>query len=743
MSKHKVWSAKDLFNEVNKYMNKDHVDIIKKAYNYAYDCHEGQFRQSGEPYIIHPIQVASILAELRMDPETISAGLLHDVVEDTSATLDDIGKLFGTNIEIIVDGVTKLGKIKYKSNQEQLAENHRKLLLAMCTDIRVMIVKLADRLHNMRTLRHLKSEKQRRISNETLEIYAPLADRLGIGTIKWELEDISLRYLNPQQYYKIVHLMNSKRNERVAYVNEAVREVKKQVSDMNLPNVEVYGRPKHLYSIYRKMVIKHKKFGQIYDLLAVRCIVDSIKDCYAVLGAIHTKWSPMPGRFKDYIAMPKANMYQSLHTTVFGPGGKPLEVQIRTKKMHQIAEYGVAAHWAYKEGMTDEVQSSSDNNRLNWFKRIIEIQEDTDNASEFMDGVKGELFGDHVYAFTPQGDVLELPKGAGPLDMAYLIHTDIGNKTTGAKVNGVIEPLDYEIKTGDIVTIMTSASSTGPSQDWENLVTTSRAKHKIRQFFKHKNREKNIIAGKELLNQAIKDNGYNINDVLTKTNMDRLLNKTYYKNVDDMYAELGFGNKQPNGLVNILTLQIRDDAEKKRQEQEQKDILENHQTIEKSNDHPNNKNSKLNKPSDGVVIKDVDNLLIRLSHCCAPVPGDKIVGYITKGRGVSVHRANCPNVIEDDDRLVNVNWDIPDDSHTLFNAYVQVEGYNRNSMLNDVIKNISAVCKQINSVEGKVDHDKTVTISLKISVKNLSQLEMVMNHVKNVHDVYFVKRPFK
>ncbi|TPR13850.1 RelA/SpoT family protein [Apilactobacillus timberlakei] len=743
MSKHKVWSAEDLFNEVNKYMNKDHVDIIKKAYNYASDCHEGQSRQSGEPYIVHPIQVASILAQLRMDPETISAGLLHDVVEDTNATLDDIDEKFGKNVEIIVDGVTKLGKIKYKSNQEQLAENHRKLLLAMCSDIRVMIVKLADRLHNMRTLRHLKPEKQWRISNETLEIYAPLADRLGIGTIKWELEDISLRYLNPQQYYKIVHLMNSKRNERVAYVNEAVKEVKKQVSDMNLPNVEVYGRPKHLYSIYRKMVIKHKKFGQIYDLLAVRCIVDSIKDCYAVLGAIHTKWSPMPGRFKDYIAMPKANMYQSLHTTVFGPGGKPLEVQIRTKKMHQIAEYGVAAHWAYKEGMTDEVQASSDNNRLNWFKRIIEIQEDTDNASEFMDGVKGELFGDHVYAFTPQGDVLELPKGAGPLDMAYLIHTDVGNHTTGAKVNGVIEPLDYEIKTGDIVAIMTSTSSTGPSQDWENLVTTSRAKHKIRQFFRHKDREKNIAIGKDLLNQAIKDNGYDISDVLTKPNMDRLLNKTYYKSIDDMYAELGFGNKQPNGLVNILTLQIRDDAEKKRQEQEQKDILENHQTIEKNNNHPNNKNSKLNKPSDGVVIKDVDNLLIRLSHCCAPVPGDKIVGYITKGRGVSVHRDNCPNVIEDDDRLVNVNWDIPDDSHTLFNAYVQVEGYNRNSMLNDVIKNVSGVCKQINSVEGKVDHDKTVTISLKISVKNLAQLEMVMNHVKNVHDVYFVKRPFK
>ncbi|UQS85458.1 bifunctional (p)ppGpp synthetase/guanosine-3',5'-bis(diphosphate) 3'-pyrophosphohydrolase [Apilactobacillus apisilvae] len=742
MSKHKVWSEEDLFKELSTYMNNDHVNLVKRAYSYAAKCHKNQFRQSGEPYIVHPIQVASILADLRMDPETISAGLLHDVVEDTDATLSDIRKLFGKNIELIVDGVTKLGKIKYKSSREQLAENHRKLLLAMCSDIRVMIVKLADRLHNMRTLEHLRPEKQRRISNETLEIYAPLADRLGIGTIKWELEDISLRYLNPQQYYKIVHLMNSKRNERVAYVNEAVREVKQQVKDMNLSNVEIYGRPKHLYSIYRKMVIKHKKFGQIYDLLAVRCIVDSIKDCYAVLGAIHTKWSPMPGRFKDYIAMPKANMYQSLHTTVFGPGGKPLEVQIRTKKMHQVAEYGVAAHWAYKEGMNDEVQATSDNNRLNWFKRIIELQEDTDNASDFMDGVKGELFGDHVYAFTPNGDVLELPKGSTPLDMAYLVHTDVGNHTTGAKVNGTIEPLDYKIQTGNIVTILTSVNSTGPSKDWENMVTTSRAKHKIRQFFKHKDREKNIIAGKELLTKAIKDNGFSLGDVLTKENLNRVLKDTYYKQIDDMYAEIGFGNKQPNGIVNILTSQIRDDAEKQRQEQEQKDILENHQTIEKSNDS-NLKKGKLNKASDGVVIKDVDNLLIRLSHCCAPIPGDPIVGYITKGRGVSVHRSNCPNVIENDERLVKVNWEIPEDSHTLFNAYLQIEGYNRNSLLNDVIKNVSGVCKQINSIEGKVAHDKTVTISLKVSVKNVDQLKMIMDHVKNVHDVYFVKRPFK
>ncbi|KPN81376.1 GTP diphosphokinase [Apilactobacillus kunkeei] len=741
MSEQKIWSKEDLFKEISSYMNEQHVGIVKKAYEFASICHKDQFRQSGEPYIVHPIQVASILATLKMDPETVSAGLLHDVVEDTGAELSDVAELFGNDIELIVDGVTKLGKIKYKSNQEQLAENHRKLLLAMCKDIRVMIVKLADRLHNMRTLKHLKPEKQRRISNETLEIYAPLADRLGIGTIKWELEDISLRYLNPQQYYRIVHLMNSKRDERVSYINEAVKEVNQQVKQMGLKNVEVYGRPKHLYSVYHKMVIKKKQFEQIYDLLAVRCIVDSIKDCYAVLGAIHTKWSPMPGRFKDYIAMPKANMYQSLHTTVVGPGGRPLEVQIRTKEMHQIAEYGVAAHWAYKEGDTDAVKESSDNNRLNWFKRIIELQEDTDSASDFMDGVKGDLFGDHVYAFTPQGDVLELPKGAGPLDMAYLIHTDIGNHTVGSRVNGKIEPLDYQIQTGDIVEIMTSPSSAGPSQDWISLVSTSRAKHKIRQYFKTRDREKNVNAGREILTKAVRDAGYDINEIMTKEHLEDAIKETYYNQVNDMFAEIGFGNKQPNGIVNILTASIRDEAEKKRIEQQQKDILENHQTIEKTTDEVN-KTNKNKKPSDGIVIEGVDNLLVRLSHCCSPVPGDEVVGYITKGRGVSVHRKDCPNINDNDERLVSVTWNIASDNHASFSANIEVQGYNRNNLLNDVIKKVSTICKQINSIEGKVDHDKTAVISLKVGVRNLEQLDMIIDHLKNIPDVYVVKRPF-
>ena len=732
-----MWSAEDVINKCSEYMNAEHVAIVQKACDFATYVHREQFRKSGEPYIVHPIQVAAILAELKMDPETVSAGFLHDVVEDTPVILADIGELFGKDIEVIVDGVTKLSKIRYKSHREQLAENHRKLLLAMSKDLRVIIVKLADRLHNMRTLKHLRPDKQRRIANETLEIYAPLADRLGISTIKWELEDTSLRYLNPQQYYRIVHLMNSRRDERLQYINEAIDEIKGAIVDLKLKDCEIYGRPKHIYSIYRKMRDQHKQFSQIYDLLAIRVIVKSIKDCYAVLGAIHTKWTPMPGRFKDYIAMPKANMYQSLHTTLIGPSGTPFEVQIRTEEMHRVAEYGIAAHWAYKEGKTDGVKETTTGEKLNLFKEIIELQNESSDASDFMESVKGDLFSDRVYVFTPKGDVFELPKGAGPLDMAYSIHTEIGNHTTGAKVNGKIVPLDYQVKNGDIVDILTSQNSAGPSRDWLDLVHTNKARNKVKRFFKQQDRIQNIDRGKDILEEALIEEGYNVHDVLNAKNIERVLAKRHISTSDDMYAALGFGELQPAGIINILTQDIREQKELQRKKQQEKDLLEDHKGIKN-----NNANSK-NKHDESVLIEGIDNLLVRLSHCCNPIPGDEIVGYITKGRGVSVHRTDCPNVKNAEQsgtRLIDVSWNVVSDDRTHYNTDLEIQGYNRSGLLNDVLQAINNTTKQLNSINGRIDHNKMATIDVTVGIRDKVHLQRVIDNIKRVPDVYVVKR---
>lgn len=737
MEKNVIWSAEDVINKCSEYMNAEHVAIVQKACDFATYVHREQFRKSGEPYIVHPIQVAAILAELKMDPETVSAGFLHDVVEDTPVILADIGELFGKDIEVIVDGVTKLSKIRYKSHKEQLAENHRKLLLAMSKDLRVIIVKLADRLHNMRTLKHLRPDKQRRIANETLEIYAPLADRLGISTIKWELEDTSLRYLNPQQYYRIVHLMNSRRDERLQYINEAIDEIKGAIVDLKLKDCEIYGRPKHIYSIYRKMRDQHKQFSQIYDLLAIRVIVKSIKDCYAVLGAIHTKWTPMPGRFKDYIAMPKANMYQSLHTTLIGPNGTPFEVQIRTEEMHRVAEYGIAAHWAYKEGKTDGVKETTTGEKLNLFKEIIELQNESIDASDFMESVKGDLFSDRVYVFTPKGDVFELPKGAGPLDMAYSIHTEIGNHTTGAKVNGKIVPLDYQVKNGDIVDILTSQNSAGPSRDWLELVHTNKARNKVKRFFKQQDRIQNIDQGKDILEEALIEEGYNIHDVLNTKNIERVLAKRHISTSDDMYAALGFGELQPAGVINILTQDIREQKELQRKKQQEKDLLEDHKGIKN-----NNANSK-NKHDESVLIEGIDNLLVRLSHCCNPIPGDEIVGYITKGRGVSVHRTDCPNVKNAEQsgtRLIDVSWNVVSDDRTHYNTDLEIQGYNRSGLLNDVLQAINNTTKQLNSINGRIDHNKMATIDVTVGIRDKVHLQRVIDNIKRVPDVYVVKR---
>ena len=738
MEKETIWSADDVMNMVSKYMNQEHVDMVKKAYDFAAYVHRDQKRQSGEPYIIHPIQVAGILADLKMDPATVCAGFLHDVVEDTPVTLGDVGELFGHDVMVIVDGVTKLSKIRYKSHQEQLAENHRKLLLAMSKDLRVIIVKLADRVHNMRTLSHLRPDKQRRIANETLEIYAPLADRLGISTMKWELEDTSLRYLNPQQYYRIVHLMNSKREERVQYIEKAVEDIRHAIAGLHL-DCEIYGRPKHIYSIYRKMRDQHKQFSQIYDLLAVRVVVKSIKDCYAVLGAIHTRWTPMPGRFKDYIAMPKPNMYQSLHTTVIGPEGKPLEVQIRTEEMHQVAEYGIAAHWAYKEGRKSAVPRTSSGDKLNLLKEIIELQKESTDAADFMESVKGDLFTDRVYVFTPKGDVFELPKNSIPLDMAYAVHTEVGNHTVGAKVNGKIVPLNYQIKNGDIVEILTSSSSTGPSRDWLKIVRTNKARNKIKRFFRQRDRMENIETGKEAVYKELVEQGYKPKDILVSENIDRELEKHRFKKVDDLWAAVGFGDLTAKAVANGLTEEIRHKAEVKRRLQVEKDLMEGDSELSNSP----TKDEKKSKQNDSVLIEGIDNMLVRLSHCCSPIPGDEIVGYITKGRGVSVHRVDCPNIKkaeENGSRLVDVSWNVIPDTRTFYNADIQVEGYNRSGLLNDVLQAISSATKHLNYVNGKVGQEKVAIIDAKIGVRDKAQLLRVVDSIKRVPDVYVVKR---
>ncbi|CAM5195332.1 GTP pyrophosphokinase OS=Ureibacillus acetophenoni OX=614649 GN=SAMN05877842_102319 PE=3 SV=1 [Ureibacillus acetophenoni] len=726
MAKEQILTPEDVFAIVKTYMNDEHVDFVKKAYEVAKEAHKEQLRSSGEPYIIHPIQVAGILAELQMDPETVAAGFLHDVVEDTPVSRDDLVREFNEEVAMLVDGVTKLEKIKYRSKKEQQAETHRKMFVAMAQDIRVILIKLADRLHNMRTLKHLSSEKQRRISNETLEIFAPLAHRLGISKVKWELEDTALRYLNPQQYYRIVSLMKRKRVEREAYLEDVMNEIRGQLQLVEI-NADIYGRPKHIYSIYRKMVLQNKQFNEIYDLLAVRILVDNIKDCYAVLGIVHTLWKPMPGRFKDYIAMPKQNLYQSLHTTVIGPYGDPLEVQIRTREMHEIAEYGIAAHWAYKEGKTIKPNKESIDQKLTWFREILEFQNESSNAEEFMESLKFDLFSDMVYVFTPKGEVVELPAGSVPIDFAYRVHSEVGNRTIGAKVNGKMVPLDTPLRTGDIIEILTSKQSFGPSRDWLKIAQSSQAKHKIKQFFKKHLREENVLKGKDLVEKEIKAQDFDIKEVLSPENIKRVLDKLNFTNEEDLYAAVGVGGITAQQLVNRL-------AEKKRREREKEEALEK---LAKEMQNPPKKRTE-----SGVVVKGIDNLLIRLSRCCTPVPGDEIVGFITKGRGVSVHRADCPNVNEgDNERLIEVEWEHAENqSRKEYPVDIEVHAYDRPGILNDVMHAVTDTRVNILAVTGKADYNKIATLHLTLSISNITALHKVVEKIKQLPDIYSVQR---
>lgn len=724
------------------YMNGDHLLFVQKAAEYARQAHEGQYRKSGEEYFIHPTQVAGILAELKMDPATVATGFLHDVVEDTEATLEDISREFSPDVAQLVDGVTKLGKIEYQSKEAQQAENHRKMLLAMSNDLRVILVKLADRLHNMRTLEFHRPEKQQIIARETLEIYAPLAERLGISRIKWELEDISLRYLNPQQYYRIVHLMNQRRDEREAYIQETIEAIQDGLDELEI-EAEITGRPKHIYSIYRKMVDQHKQFDEIYDLSAVRVIATSVRDCYAVLGMIHTKWKPLPNRFKDYIAMPKDNLYQSLHTTVLGPKAQPVEVQIRTEEMHEIAEYGVAAHWAYKEGIKQKVNNDELGDHISWFRDLQELQSNSSDAEDFMDSVKQDILKDKVYVFTPDSDVFELPAGASTLDFAYHIHTEVGNKSTGAKVNGRIVPLNYKLKTGDIVEIITSKTSYGPSRDWLGYVNTSKARNRIKRYFKVSDRQQHIQDGKEMLDRAIDEAGFSHKQILTRKNIDQALDRYNYKSEEELYAAIGFGELRLATVVNYLTQNAKNEKAEKEKTQLVEQTGKAQEIQVTSSQH---KPEKLKIQHDGgVVVEGADNLLIRMSRCCNPVPGDEIVGYITKGRGISVHRQDCPNVANDSqqERLIEVEWDsaeIHNNDKKNYQAELQIESFNRNGLLNEILQVIQNGNNTISDVSAKIDNNDYAVIKLVISISNTKELVDIVDKIKSVPDVYTVQR---
>lgn len=734
MPQNKEYTPQEVIALCLTYMSNEHASFVKKAYDLAENAHKGQMRKSGEEFIMHPVQVAGILAELRMDPVTVATGFLHDVVEDTDYTYQDIAERFNPEVADLVDGVTKLGKIKFKSKKEHQAENHRKMLLAMAQDVRVILVKLADRVHNMRTLKFHHPEKQRDIAIETLEIYAPLADRLGISRIKWELEDTSLRYMNPQQYYRIVHLMNSRREDREQYIIDAKEAINESVDELDI-RAEITGRPKHIYSIYKKMKNQKKQFNEIYDLLAIRVIVDSIKDCYAVLGAIHTRWKPMPGRFKDYIAMPKANMYQSLHTTVLGPNATPLEVQIRTVKMHEIAEYGVAAHWAYKEGITKKIQNDDLSEHISWFRDIIELQSESNNASDFMDSIKQDIFKDKVYVFSPKGDVMELPAGSSTLDFAYHVHTEVGNRSTGAKVNGKIVPLNYKLKNGDIVEMITSSNTFGPSRDWLKYVNTSKARNKIKRFFKTQEKDKNVERGHELLVAQIEHLEFNPKEILTKEKLQAVAERFNYKSEEDLYASIGFGEVKVATVANRLT-----DKERKKREQERMQLDTESNEVELKKKEPE-KRMKI-RHEGGVVIQGADNLLVRLSKCCNPVPGDSIVGYITRGRGVSIHRKDCPNVKQEDDRenrLIEVEWE-DTNAEKSYDAELQIHGYDRTGLLNEILQVVNALTGSISNVQGKVDNNQMATIRLTVSISNVYELEEIVGKIKQVPDVYTVRR---
>lgn len=717
---------KHLIDTIHSYLPKAKCDDVTKAYQLAEEAHKDQRRVSGEPYILHPLAVAQILADMKIDTTTITASLLHDVVEDTSYTLDDLKKMFGKEVAFLVDGVTKLSRLNYRTKEDQQLNSMRKMFLAMAKDVRVVVIKLADRLHNMRTLRYMRSDKQKRIAQETLEIFAPLAHRLGIFNIKWELEDLSFRYLEPDKYYDLVDQMKQKRHVREEIVNEAIDVLKKALDEAHI-HCEINGRPKHFYSIYKKMKKDNRDLSQVYDLFAIRVIVDDVKDCYGVLGIVHSLWKPLPYRFKDYIAMPKPNNYQSLHTTVIGTRGQPVEIQIRTWEMHRIAEYGVAAHWRYKEGNQTANKDAFDE-KMGWLRNLLEWQ-DTSNPKEFVNALKLDAFSDEVFVFSPRGDVIDLPQGAIPIDFAYRIHTDVGHRCVGAKINGKIVPLDYKLKNGDIVEIITSKVGK-PSLDWLNIVGSSESRSKIRSWFKKENREENIAKGLDALERECKRLGHDWKALNVGGRLGRVAKQMNAGSEDDLVAAVGYGGFAVNTvLIKLLELHKKD-----LQKQE-----------EKTNSLAALEKLKTKKPvkhnGTGILVKGEPGLLVRLAKCCSPVPGDPIIGFITRGRGVSVHRADCPNVTHgqnDVDRLIDVEWDY--DGNERFEVNMEIVAYDRTGIMAEIMATLTEMKISILSVNAKTSDTKNVTIHMGISIKDLAQFEFVATKIRRLKDVYAVER---
>ena len=712
---------------IDTYLTDDECNQVLKAFELADKAHEGQFRASGEPYIMHPLAVADILAHLQIDHITLMAALMHDVVEDTSYSKEDLEEMFGSEVAFLVDGVTKLNQFQYETKEDRQMENYRKMILAMAKDVRVVVIKLGDRLHNMRTLKHMRSDKQKRIAKETLEIFAPLAHRLGIFNVKWELEDLSFRYLEPEKYYDLVDQMKQKRQVREDIVNDTMSQLTKALGEAHI-KADIKGRPKHFYSIYKKMKKDNRDLSQIYDLLAVRVIVDSIPDCYAVLGIAHSLWKPLPYRFKDYISMPKSNMYQSLHTTVIGTKGKPVEIQIRTWEMHRVSEYGVAAHWRYKEG--NKNGDKEFDQKVAWLRQVLEWQ-DTSNPTELVNALKLDVFSGEVFVFTPKGDVVKLPIGSVPLDFAYRVHTDVGHRCVGAKVNGKIVPLDYTLQNGDIVDIITSKTSK-PSLDWLNIVGSSESKSKIRNWFKRENKAENIEKGLEALEKEAKRLNYSWKELIADNRLQQVTKQLKAGIEEEMFAACGYGGIP----VSTVLLRLIELYKKSKEAEESKRSTA--QILEKLK----SQGQKKTKNGTGVLVKGEAGVMVRMAKCCNPVPGDDIIGYITRGRGVSVHRSDCCSLghtPEDLERMIEVAWDGA--SSESFHVGIDIQAYDRAGILMEVMAVLSELKITITNINAKVQEDtKNVSINVTVDIRDISQLDFVMTKLRRIREVYTVQR---